>query len=560
MPPVIRGLIRLSLGGVLAVLVLNSQQPAPVFRAGSKLVEIEVTALDKQGNPVTGLTAADFTIHDEGALRPVAFFRFDGAPPSQPAAAPPAPPDRLPRTAVVSNHTDPAGESPLNVCALVLDALNTPPEQNVQVRAQMMRYLKALAPRTRVAIFSMGQELRTLHDFTDDPTSLRARLEKATLALPLDDVTDFTRSVTEAEQLVKTLANGPAQEQAVANILGGALAAESMANSAARARRLERTLAAMEALGKHLAGIPGRKNLVWIGAGVSMFSLDTTGRPPYTIRNDFEPKVRSASRRLAQEGVVLYIVDSKGLKPQQEFEASFSRPRSAVETGNFERQANAENISADPTPAMRLMAGLTGGRYFFNTNDVTLGFQQVAADLRGSYTLGFYAPEAPDDKWHRLKIQVKRSGIGLRYREGYLFSAAPAQTPDWIAETFSAAFSNPVGSSAIPLTAALEAAPGGERLLKLTIGVNGIQFRPDNGALKATLRLALGELTADGVTSAPYTAQLAVNVPASKWEDAGKTGISFDRRWKPAADAGRVRVVVMDVTTGQYGSVDLKLR
>ena len=192
-------------------------------------------------------------------------------------------------------------------------------------------------------------------------------------------------------------------------------------------------------------------------------------------------------------------------------------------------------------------------------NDMTLGFQQVAADLRGSYTLGFYAPEAPDEKWHKLKVQVKRSGIEVRHREGYLFGAAPPQTPDWTNETWSAAFSNPVGSSAIQLTASLEPAPGGERLLNLTIGVDRVQFRSENGDFTADLRVAVGELTAEGLTAPPHAAKLAVNVPASKWEESNKTGIPFHRQWKPAPDATRLRVVVLDANTGQYGSVDLKL-
>ncbi len=545
---------RLSLCGLVAALALSGQQAAPVFRAGSKVVEVQVTVLDKKGNAVTGLSAADFTIQDGGKTRPIAFFRFDGEPPSPPTSTP-APSDTADRPAVVSNRADRAGESPLNICALVLDTLNTPAEQNVQVRAQMMRYLKALAPRTRVAIFSMGQELRVLHDFTDDPASLRARLEKVTLGIPADSATDFTGSIIEAEQLVKVFDDFPG----IIGILQNSLAAESMANSASRARRLERSLGAMEALGKHLAGIPGRKNLVWIGAGVSMFSLETAKAPLYTIRDDFESKVQATSRRLAQDGVVLYIVDSKGLRPPEDLQANYIRPRSAVD-GNFERQSEAEKNSADPLPAMRKMAGITGGRYLFNTNDLTLGFQQVAADLRGSYTLGFYAPEEPDDKWHKLKVQVKRSGVDVRHRDGYQFSAGPPKTLAWTDETWSAAFSNPVGSSAIALAAALEPAPGGERRLKLTIGVDGIEFRSERGNALADLQVAVGELDAQGLAGSPNAVKFSVNVPASKWDETANTGISFERQWTAGPDATRIRVVVLDVNTGQYGSVDLKTR
>jgi hypothetical protein len=53
---------------------------------------------------------------------------------------------------------------------------------------------------------------------------------------------------------------------------------------------------------------------------------------------------------------------------------------------------------------------------------------------------------------------------------------------------------------------------------------------------------------------------LSVNVPAAKWDEISKTGIAFERQWKPGLDATRLRVVVLDVNTGQYGSVDLKLR
>ena len=74
---------------------------------------------------------------------------------------------------------------------------------------------------------------------------------------------------------------------------------------------------------------------------------------------------------------------------------------------------------------MTLMANITGGRYFFNTNDLTTGFQQALTDLRGSYTLGFYAPEEPDNKWHKLTVKVKRPRVTVRYREGYLARGRP---------------------------------------------------------------------------------------------------------------------------------------
>src|SRR5579863_3737760 len=224
----------------LTVALAAAQQSAPVFRAGTRLVEVTVTVLDKKGNAVAGLDTADFTVLDEGKARPVAFFRFDGVPPVMVAKPAPA---ALPE-GVFSNRPDlGAAEPPRNITALVLDSLNTPPQENVMVRAQMLRYLRTLAPQTRVALFLMGQQLRVLHDFTDDAAALRAKLEKVTMGMPLATVSDYSQSIVEAEAFVDLFAGNPAMQAAVEEMERNSLEIEAMANAAARRDRMEKSLA-----------------------------------------------------------------------------------------------------------------------------------------------------------------------------------------------------------------------------------------------------------------------------------------------------------------------------
>src|SRR6188768_4131410 len=69
------------------------QQQAPVFRAGVEIVALDVTVVDRDGKPVTGLKPEDFVVTLSGQLRPVRTFdyaTFGAAPPSEAAAAAPA--------------------------------------------------------------------------------------------------------------------------------------------------------------------------------------------------------------------------------------------------------------------------------------------------------------------------------------------------------------------------------------------------------------------------------------------------------------------------------------
>ncbi len=48
-------------------------QETPTFRSGTALVRVDVQVMEK-GRPVTGLTAGDFILRDEGAVRPIEYF------------------------------------------------------------------------------------------------------------------------------------------------------------------------------------------------------------------------------------------------------------------------------------------------------------------------------------------------------------------------------------------------------------------------------------------------------------------------------------------------------
>src|SRR5262245_1671589 len=63
-----------ALAGVLAAFTQQRPDPQPSFRTGVELVQLDVSVLDRDRRPVRGLTAADFTVLEDGVERPIASF------------------------------------------------------------------------------------------------------------------------------------------------------------------------------------------------------------------------------------------------------------------------------------------------------------------------------------------------------------------------------------------------------------------------------------------------------------------------------------------------------
>ena len=540
-------MFRGALLALVAFLAASAQDQAPTFRTGTRLVELTVAVADKQGNPITGLTKEDFTVLDKGKTREVAFFKFEGT--DQPTRPRPLSPGMF------TNRTEALSGPTRNIAAIVLDSLNTQPKDKVVVRAQALRYLRALAPEMRIALYHLGAQVKVIHDFTDDMDSLRARLEKFAVGMPLQGTVDVTQAVIEAERIIAANPDDPNIEM----MLRAQIEADQEANAVALRNRVDMTLSSLEAIGRHLSGIPGRKNLIWISGGISMISI--TGAWGFGTRGDiesFESKITAASRRLAQQGVALYIVDAKGLEGPAAFDAGASGQLPTRGRGRFERNVEADTVSNDNKSALNTMASITGGRFLFDTNDMLEGFKLAVNDLKGSYTLAFYASDEPDNKWHSLKVRIKGSGLRVRHREGYIAEPAITSGGGWSDDNWRAAISNPLGSSAVRMTARCEQAAG-ELALQLWIDPSSISFGEKDGLSRAEVEINVTGISPDGRAHPHFeTGRLSLN--QQQMNLARQQGIPYERRWKPAPGVATVRVLVRDRTTGNYGSLDIPLK
>jgi VWFA-related protein len=93
-------------------------------------------------------------------------------------------------------------------------------------------------------------------------------------------------------------------------------------------------------------------------------------------------------------------------------------------------------LSTDPaqgavfglTSSLRTMAGVTDGLAI--VGDLATGLQRVVDDLSSYYLLGYYSPAQQDGKFHKIAVRVKRPGVQVRARAGYLAARlAPGARP-----------------------------------------------------------------------------------------------------------------------------------
>ncbi len=482
-------------------------------------------AVDGKGSPVTDLKKEEISIGENGQEREVADFHFDGG-------TEVSTPGRRLAPGLFTNRSEYISGPPKNIVAIVMDTLNTPVGDRAAVRAQTMRYLTALAPETRMAVYQSGDNLTVLHDSTGDLESLRARIAKSGIGR--------ARTAASGAQFADVFGAGGTDASARAEAGAAMWAAESAGDDRALDRRLAQTLTALETLGSHLAAIPGRKSLIWIGAGTPILTFSGGGTPadPNGWLKVYDPMMRRTAQRLATQGIAVYPVDANGLPP----------PRLPGRAG--------------PAGAMELMAEVTGGRVTGNGNDPTEGVKLAAADLRGVYTAAFYSADEPDGQWHNVAVRVRRRGVKLTYRQGYLSQEAAAEPQDWPERQWAAAIASPVGATALRLDAWCEMGPGADGATlnaRLQVPDQDLYFRKADREWRAEVEFVVAEKTAAGESSMQLR-RVLVRFPDDPTRDLASEAAQYSGRWRIDPNTSTIRLMARDRLTGRYGAIDVAVK
>ncbi len=146
------------------------------------------------------------------------------------------------------------------------------------------------------------------------------------------------------------------------------------------------TPAALVAIAHNLAGIKGRKSLIWISSAFPAFVDWRSGGPPAsnrgtTLRIYFNNDITAATRALTDANVAVYPVDPRGLPAPCDRAYWKLDPRYRRDFGGF---------AGDDYATMDTVADLTGGKASYHTNDIEGSIRRAIDDSRVTYMLGYY--------------------------------------------------------------------------------------------------------------------------------------------------------------------------
>jgi len=325
---------------------LHTQEPAPVqaptIKVETRVVIVDVVVADKQGHTVPGLRKDNFEITEDGSAQSISVFEeHKGAAIAE---------IRLPPPNVFTNF--PTTRSADSVNILLLDLLNTQPQNQSFVRRQVIKYLGEVQPGARLAVFALGSRLRIVSGFTTDFSGLAAELADKRLGVTPEvsqNLPTESNQYSDAEILRQMRRSQAAPS--------GIEALESFQRDQAAERtgtRIELTLQAFQHIARYLSGIQARKNLIWFSDNFPIsFFPSPQGRVPKN-----QERIQKTSDLLTASQIAVYPVSALGILGDPTFDVS--------ELAGSRRELEAR-LSANQI-AMETIAEETGGRAFYNTN------------------------------------------------------------------------------------------------------------------------------------------------------------------------------------------------
>jgi VWFA-related protein len=390
--------------GVVSLRAQQVGQNAPVtasntstFKTSSQLVIETVSVTDKQGQPIEGLTAKDFSLTEDGVPQQIRFFEQQSLPEHLQTPAAPSQRqnihvyDKLGHTHITPEHTGSTRYKDRRLMALYFDMTAMPQGDQLRALSAAIKFVRTeMSPADVIAIFRYaGGSVDVLQDFTAD----RGRLLSILETMVVGEGQGLDQSVSDASSSDTGAAFG--QDESEFNIFN-----------------TDRQLSALQTAAKLLGQLSEKKSLLYFASGLRLNGLNN------------QAQLHATTNEAIRAGVTFWPIDARGLvagpplgdatKGSPGNRGMYSGAAALATTTSFQQSQD----------TLYALASDTGGKALFDFNDLTKGILQAERALASYYIIGYYTTNTnPDGRFRRIKISVALgTAANLDYRQGYFAS------------------------------------------------------------------------------------------------------------------------------------------
>jgi len=371
------------LGGQLLIAGrLSPQDPKDEqVKLSASLVQVPATVTDRSGKFVSDLSKNDFSIAEDGKRQDISFFA--------------------------------AVKQPFNA-VLVLDTSNSTQDRLRVIQNAAVDFTKQLRTGDRIMALAFDNEVRELTDFSED----QKEIETAIKATESGFGKLLYEGVSHALERLKTV-----EGRRAVILFSDGVDMKSIETS------LEGTTAMAEEVGAVIFVVHFETRW-WIEADArrqekehpkSKTPFDIDGRIP--LPPDFGgpdplptgiPKPSAPKIEIGERPRPPVVYDPDGTNTRTTRVASSEPPDQITST--------LDKLYGEADSFMQTITSRTGGRiYNADTFENTkAAFAAIADELRNQYVIGYYSSmDKRDGKYHKIKLEVSRKTLNVRFRPGY---------------------------------------------------------------------------------------------------------------------------------------------
>lgn len=532
--------------------------PPPLLHAQTTLVTLDVVVRRPDGTLVTGLTQPDFTILDNAQPRRVALFSLQHGP----AALATTQPGQVP--ANLAGATPPAVRRSV---ALYFDDVNTANADLTNARKAALRYLREdSGAGDHVAIVTASGEQAL--GFTNDRRRLQAAVAAIRMHPRKSDSLQPCPRITPYQAYLITALNDPMALQAAvdeATNCPGSSPTDDFNGRPMTQLGLkeewehEPILAQAEATWEQASEISD-DTLTGVRGAVAALSLQPAPRMLLMASGGFLGggyTLEVQQDRIIQDAlhanVVINSLDAKGLytdgpgRPLSEATDSGTLPLS---TFIFEENSKM-SLRMEQDAAMIRLAQSTGGLFFHDNNDLTLGFERLGMIPELTYELAFAPGDIPHDgKYHKLRVRVaSRAKVLVQARPGY-FAPPPAVSATAIAEAMDAAMRSSTAQADLPAKIGWKPDSSGERVY-IRFDAGHLPFTNEKGRRRLRLLFVAGLFNQQGAFVTGKQGAMDLALTPATFARLSTQGIGVNLVLAARPGDYRLRVVAAELNTGK---------